>query len=180
MVHLRDHEVTQDVRQIPGFPNYYITFSGEVLSENRDMMPLAQNINQFGIAHVGLYSDNRLYRRSVAKLVADAFLDPPQFSHYNTLIHLDGVKPNCHVENLMWRPRWFSFEYHKQYWEAPSPSWGKFPVEVPETNEWYDHCFDFCMSYGALVRHVIDALTFAKPVPLLWIDVRSPNFVGCM
>lgn len=174
MTRLKTVEVDQDVRQIPGFPNYLVTISGEVLSANRDNMPVAHNINQRGIAHVGLYRHNRLYRRSVARLVADAFLQDPPFEHYDTIIHLDGDRPNCHADNLMWRPRWFSFEYHVQY----NGNWGDFPVEVPEWNEWYDHCFDFCMSYGALVRHVIDSLVHAKPVPLLWVDVRSPTFQG--
>lgn len=172
---LLDHEV----RQIPEFPSYAVSFSGEVFriaKANRDYVPLQQNINQRGIAHVGLYENGRLFRRSVAHLVADAFLEPPPFEHYDTLIHLDADKTNAHAENLAWRPRWFSFEYHAQY--AADPAWAAFPVEVKRTGEWFNHSYDFCMHYGALVRHVINALMHNSPVPLLWIEIQSPVFLG--
>lgn len=54
------------------------------------------------------------YSRSLPLLVARVFI-PQDLEAFDTPIHLDGDKMNCSVDNLMWRPRWFSFKFHAQF-----------------------------------------------------------------
>jgi hypothetical protein len=165
----------QDWKDILGFPGYAINPYGDIANTQRGGRALRYDINQQGVVHVSLYFRGRQYRRAVARMVAEAFLPPPRFSHYDTPIHLDGDRTHLHVSNLDWRPRWYAIEYHRQFWDPPDPSWEDISVEVPRTGEFFDRCIDFCMEYGVLVRHVVDALLFNRPLPLLWIEVRSPE-----
>lgn len=163
-----------DWRDLPGFPNYAINPFGEI-TQYLGGMALRYDINQVGIVNVSLYYGGRQYRRSVAKMVAQAFLQDPPFSHFNTIMYLDGDRSNLYVSNLMWRPRWYAIEYHHQFDELSDPSWMDIPVEVPKTGEFFDRSIDFCMEYGVLVRHVIEALRTDRPLPLIWMEISSPE-----
>lgn len=159
---------------ISGFPGYDINPFGDIASA-RGGVGLRYDVNQVGIVHVSLYHRGRQYRRSVAKMVARAFLPVPRMLHYNTVMHLDADRMNLYAGNLAWRPRWYVLEYHHQYEDPPDPSWEDIPVEVVRTGEFYDRCVDFCMDYGVLIRHVVEALSNDKPIPLVWLEVRSPE-----
>lgn len=115
---------------IDEFPNYAVSNHGRIqnLVHGRIMAP---NVNQRGAPMAGLYQDddNRQHKRSIALLVANAFLQPPD-SPNDTPIHLDGDKANAHVDNLMWRPRWFAIAFHKQF---KSPPWCRLTVPLIET-----------------------------------------------
>jgi hypothetical protein len=54
------------------------------------------------------------YDRGVAKLVAEAFVEPPN-ALCNRVMILDGEKANLVAENLVWRPRWFVQKYVRQF-----------------------------------------------------------------
>lgn len=164
----------QDWMPISGFPGYSINPFGDIANDRRGIA-LRYDVNQVGIVHVSLYYNGRQYRRSVAKMVAQAFLEPPKFSHFNTITHKDGDRQNFYVDNLAWRPRWYSIEYHRQFDEPPDPSWENVPVEIPKYNEFYDRAIDFCMEHCVLLNHVVDAVLYRKPIPLLWIEVYSPD-----
>lgn len=166
----------QDWHEIPGFPNYAINSQGVIANTERGGIALRYDVNQVGIVHVSLYSGGRQHRRSVAKMVAQSFLQAPTFSHYNTIIHLDGDRQHLYASNLMWRPRWYAVEYHRQFYEKlPDPSWEDLTIEVPKTGQCFNRCVDFCKEYGVLIRHVAEALMNDKPLPLIWMEVRSPE-----
>lgn len=159
-------------RDIPEFPGYIITDEGVVVNARNDW-PLRPSVNQQGILHVGMVRDGKQYHRSIAVLVAKAFLDRHQYPHYTSLIHLDGDKTNCRADNLMYRPRWFSIEYHQQFGDLIDDSWRMAPVTVLKTGEEFRHVIDLCVKYGLLVRQVFLAkLNHGTTVPIIWSEVR--------
>lgn len=149
-------------RPISDFYGYLVNEEGEVKHE-RSRAPLTYHINQRGIVSVVLYVNNVQYRRSVALLVAQAFLPPPQFRNCDTVIHLDGDHLNCSAENLAWRPRWFARKYHQQMREDLYPDWG-ITFEIVETGEQFKHPREFAMKYGILEEDVEKSLLYVSPV----------------
>ncbi len=91
----------EEWKDVSEFPLYSVSNKGEVSSDRTGKI-LAHNINQQGIPNVGMFIERKLYRKSVAVLVAEAFLPPSKFPHFDTPTHLDGDKLNNHVENLVW------------------------------------------------------------------------------
>lgn len=103
-----------DYKPIPDFPGYSVSRYGNIRNDDTGRV-LVLTRNQHGIIQVGLMRHGIQYKRSVAVLVAHAFLDPPALEAFDTPIHLDGDKSNCNYGNLMWRPRWFAVKYHRQF-----------------------------------------------------------------
>jgi hypothetical protein len=162
-------------KEIPEFPWYSVSNRGVVTSDRTGRV-LIQNYNQQGIPSVGMIVDGKVYRRSVQVLVAKAFLPPPMSDHYNTPIHLDGDKANNHVENLVWRPRWFAIKYHQQFEDAPL-TFRTMSIEIIKTGEVFEHAIDLCMKYGVLARDVVHAAlnenSGRNVVPFGWFEVRA-------
>jgi hypothetical protein len=107
--------------------------------------------NQSKVIHVGLWRNGRQYKRSLAKLVANAFLPKNTLDHFTTPIHLDANPENNHFRNLAWRPRQFADHYHRQYNHAPII--GR-PIRDVETGEWFENSWEACMKYGLLDKDV--------------------------
>src|SRR3954463_11128186 len=103
-----------EFKPIDGFPGYSISSYGRVRNDETDRI-LALTRNQHGVVQVGLMRDGLQYKRGVALLVARAFLDPPAIETFDTPINLDGDRCNNHIDNLMWRPRWFAVKFHQQF-----------------------------------------------------------------
>lgn len=101
-------------RQIYEFPGYSVSNMGRVRNDdmNRTLTMLR---NQYDIINVGLTRDRIQYKRSVAVLVANAFLPSYESDAFDTPIHLNGDRSDCRAENLLWRPRWFAIKYHRQF-----------------------------------------------------------------
>ena len=134
--------------EIDEFPGYNVSEYGNVFGPNHDA-PLTQTLNQQGIPTVGLVRDHRQHRRSVPVLVANAFLPDPPRSDFITPIQLDGDRLNCCADNLLWRPRWFAIQYHRERRQDPFPNWRK-PFELIETGEMFNHPQDCAVKYGLL------------------------------
>jgi hypothetical protein len=109
-------------------------------------------MNQYGAPYVGLYRDGVQFNRGVALLVAVAFLEPPRQKAFDTPIHLDGVKTNNHINNLMWRPRWFAIKYDMQFKQLRG--YNK-PVEDVQTGEVYPTCWEAAIANGLLAKQVL-------------------------
>lgn len=149
--------------EIAEFPGYSVSSEGRVMNNNTGRV-LALQMNQHGVVNAGLMKNGIQHKRSVALLVATAFLPPASSKAFNTPINLDGDKTNNAVENLMWRPRWFAREYHRQ-----------FPIRKPalrstlrdtKTGEVYENSADAAVRNGLLDKEVFTSTinrTFAWP-----------------
>lgn len=96
------------MKEIPKFPNYYITTEGRVISMQNPNNPkeVKPYIHKNGHVEVGLYytpenpNAPRRKKLSVAKLVAEAFIENPDNAPHT--IHKDGNPKNNDVSNLYW------------------------------------------------------------------------------
>lgn len=101
-------------RPIPDFPNYEISSEGDV----RNVLtgrPMSVNSNQWGVLKLNLRHEGRTITRSLGRLVAEVFLDPPKIEGWNVVVHEDGDLQNCRAGNLFWARRWFAISYHDQF-----------------------------------------------------------------
>lgn len=130
-------------RDIEGFEGFGVSNQGQVVSDWTSR-PMAICVNQQGISFVRIMKDKRQYNRSLALLVAKAFLDPPRNEAYNSVIHLNGDKQDCRAINLMWRPRWYALQYHDMFNQEPS----RVGVYIPATKETFGSLREFCTKYG--------------------------------
>lgn len=135
------------VSEIPEFPGYFVNTRGHVLNDKEVVLTISPN--QRGIATVGLMLDGVQYRRSVAVLVATAFVDCPyEFLDKDpTPIHLDGNRLNCSAGNLMWRSLAVAMAYHKDISQGISNEWTD-PILLVETEEVFTTPRDAAMTYG--------------------------------
>lgn len=100
-------------RTILEFPNYQISNKGRVfnLRTKREMNTSSTN---YGHSKITLTDyDGKRYTRSVALLVAQAFVPAPNIM-CDTLMVLDGNLDNVDATNLAWRPNWFAWKYTRQ------------------------------------------------------------------
>lgn len=92
--------------KIPDFVNYEVSTYGRVrnVQTNQEIRPSRSSAKGLKI---GLYSDKVQYQRSLPKLVAEAFIEKPDY-HSDTVVHISGDKLDNSIHNLMWRPLWFA------------------------------------------------------------------------
>lgn len=100
-------------RRISEFPNYEISNYGRVYNLRKNGMMRTSRTNH-GHSKITLTKeDGSRHTRSVALLVAEAFVPQPnELCDY--LVVLDGDFNNVHSLNLAWRPRWFAWKYTRQ------------------------------------------------------------------
>jgi hypothetical protein len=137
------------------FPNYSVSEDGRVRNDKESRL-MTIGLNTRGIATVGLADlsiPGKTCRRSVSVLVAEAFITTARSLDFNTPIHLDGDKRNCHVENLAWRPRWFALEYGQQFKTGPNG----YSCEIQEikTEEIFANSWEAAIKYGLLEREIV-------------------------
>lgn len=151
------------------FPDYAVSNYGEVVNIKTEM-PRRTSINQQGIVKISLYQGRELITRSVAVMVAEAFVDG-HTEFFNTPIHLDGDRENCRADNLMWRPRWFAVQYHRQF---QAPDFHRMDVHVMEVNtgrEYYS-VKDACIDLGLFYQDVFRSYVQERQIPLTRQEFR--------
>lgn len=166
-----------DSAVIEEFPDYFITTDGKVL--NQRGWSLTPSVNQRGILYVTMMKGGLSYKRAIAPVVAAAFLPPAPFfkGQRASLIHKDGNRHNCSMDNLLWRTRAFAIDYHQQFMR-PYPHRQHRPIEVMQTGEVFDNSFHLATYYGVLERKVVNAcLNYAASgewnvVPPIGLHVR--------
>lgn len=147
---------------IPEFPNYEVSSYGEVRNVVTGHI-LVLRMNQFGVVYVPLWRDGEQYSRSIARLVATAFVPVP-FEAYDTPINVDGDRTHNHVDNLLWRPRWFAVKYNRQFREPLSSIHIPFPFRDIATGEVTDNSLECARAYGLLERDVVFCYLNRMPV----------------
>jgi NUMOD4 motif len=108
-------KVMEEWKSIKNFENYSVSTYGRVRNDNTDRI-MALTVNQYGVVCIGMMLDGKQCHRSVPLLVAKAFITQP-FEAFDTPINLDGDRHNNHIDNLVWRPRWFAIRYNRQFHE---------------------------------------------------------------
>lgn len=146
----------EDATLIEEFPDYLITKEGRVYTE-RTGLERRPSMTREGAVKITLYDEGRPYTKSLALLVAKAFLwndfDPEIF---DTPIHLDNDLSNNQVDNLAWRPRWFAVKYQKQYWNIEFRN-AKTSIQDVVTERIYDTYIEPCQEFGILYMDIIQS-----------------------
>lgn len=140
-------------RIILDFPRYEVSTYGRVRNRFTDRI-MRMNQNQSGLLYVGLVDEQGVQHiKSVPLLVARAFLLRP-YGAFDTPINLNGDRLNNHVDNLMWRPRWFARRYNRQFVEPY-----KYPIERTiedlQTGDLFENSFHVATTYGVLEEDVV-------------------------
>lgn len=157
-------------RELKEFPSYAVSENAEFINLRTDM-DVNPSRNQNGHSKVTLVRDRRQHTRSVAVLVAEAFLPEHENPAFNTPIHLDGDLMNCCVDNLMWRPRWFAIKYHRQF-RQPAFHNGERQILDENTDVIYDNMKHTCTSLGLYHHDVVDSYVMGHPVFPDWHTFR--------
>ncbi len=156
--------------ELDAFPDYAVSDQGYV-ANMKTGFPRKNSINQQGICKISLYQGSQLFTRSVALLVANAFIPRVQ-DHFDTVIHLDGDRMNCAAENLMWRPRWFTIKYHKQFmFESFHTDYGH-RIDI-ESGKHYNSLKEVCTTNGLYYYDVIKSCVEETFVPLTYQEFRD-------
>ncbi len=144
--------------ELDDFPDYAVSELGDI-TNIKTGMPRKLSINGQGIVKISLYNRSRqLITRSVARLVAEAFVPRPDADTFDTPIHLDGDQRNCRADNLVWRPRWFAIKYHKQF-RNPEFHIARGTFIDIDSEEVYDSIKDICVRNGVFWQDVIKCVT---------------------
>lgn len=160
-----------DLVPIEEFPDYLVSEEGEVFTawKKRRIRP---SLTRDGAVKITLYKDGEPCTRSLARLVAKAHLyndhDPDVF---DTPIHLDNDLRNNHVNNLMWRPRWFATKYQHQYWNENYRT-SKVAVVDEQREEVYGSVMDVCQKFGLLFIDVLESCNTGTFVFPTWKTFR--------
>lgn len=144
------------------YPGYSISNTG-VIRNDKTHRILKRLILPSGEPAVSLYVSGSSVLRQVTSFMKDTWLEPHPIVHFNTVIHLDCDRENCHVDNLVLRPRWFAIKYHKEHSTDLFPNWNK-SFRVVETGDVFDTAYECSRQYGALQQDVRRALWNRTPL----------------
>lgn len=142
-------------KTIPEFQNYQISNYGRVFNILRDHH-MSTSQTQFGHVKVALMSewDHRRYTRSVAYMVAEAFVEPPD-ERCDTVIIKDGNLSNVVAWNLAWRSAWFAWKYARQMKVEEFPPWyHNLPIVNVMNGRRYDSIIDAGITEGLLFHDI--------------------------
>jgi len=79
-----------------------------------------------------------------------------EMSAFDTPIHLDGDTMNNHIDNLMWRPRWFAVKYQRQFNE-PHPSI-RGQIQDIETGYRFNDSWHAATTFGLLDKEIRESI----------------------
>lgn len=133
---------------IHGFPNYAVSRAGHVLNMTTNRM-MRISYTQFGHAKVSLVTETGRHTLSVAKLVATAFVEPPNPLCIDIIV-LNGNFADLRAENLMWRPPAFAWLYTRQLKDEPPIHYHNLPVFDTVNGLRYENVITAGMSLGVL------------------------------
>jgi hypothetical protein len=139
-------------REILDFPGYSVSNYGRIRTDKTGRV-LVTYENQFGLLQVGMMQNGIQCHRSVPLLVAYTFIPQPSEA-FDTPINLDGDRHNNHVDNLLWRPRWFAVRYNRQF-RGPQLNHISTPIVNIQTGDISENSFECAKRYGLLEEDLI-------------------------
>jgi len=147
------------------FSRYEISNRGDV-RDTKTNRRMVRSLIQNGIPTVGLVQDDkRVRRRSIPVLVAQHYLPNEIGWPFDTPIQLDGDRSNCNVENLLWRPRWFALQYHREKKMDEILPYVK--VRRIDTGDLFESVREASMFFGYLESSIVRSIDFNETV---WPD----------
>ena len=87
-------------KKIKGFKNYSINEQGQVRNDITNKIKNAYLNKKTNYLIVDLWEDNKCYKKSIHRLVAETFIPNPL--NKITVDHIDGNRQNNSLENLRW------------------------------------------------------------------------------
>ncbi len=154
-------------RTIPEFPYYQISNLGRVYNDRFDCF-MATSLNNFGHVKIslvseGLESAKERFTRSIAQLVAEAFVEPHS-PLCDQVTVLDGNFANVVASNLVWRPRWFSWKYTHQLKTQQPRHFYNLAVHNQNTGEVYPSIIETGIKEGLLFKDIWESTYTGKQV----------------
>lgn len=146
---------------IDEFPQYKVNDYGNIINVDTNKN-IRQSLTKTGLVKVGLVRSGVQYTRSVANIVAEAFVEGKN-DIFDTPIHLDGDKTNNAAYNLMWRPRWFAWKYTRQL-SVESVHHERGPIIDVDTGKVYQTFLEAAMTHGLLIEDIWKCLIHKKRV----------------
>lgn len=151
---------------IEEFPDYEVSNLGHVFRVGTDH-PMSISYTAHGHAKITLSDGRERKTRSVALLVAQAFVEPPHPVCDHVMV-LNGDHHDLRPENLVWRPRHFVWHYSRQF-KVPTPLYcTTLSVEEVQTGRTWDNIVEASMACGLLMEDVWRSTYSGDPVfPLM-------------
>ncbi len=139
---------------IPEFQNYQISNLGRVYNIKKDII-MRTSLTNFGHVKLTLKSDwsEERFTRSVAQLVAEAFVEPPNLMCDHIII-LDGNFSNVAATNLAWRPRWYAWKYSRQFRLHKPIFYRNLTIHNLVTGSYYESVMEAGMTEGLLFEDI--------------------------
>lgn len=147
---------------IPEFPDYLVSDFGRIWNQrrNREVTP---NPNNWGYLKVS-FTSARL-TRTVASLVAEAFVDPMD-DLSDCVVILDGDFTHVCAHNLVWRPRQFAWRYSRQLKTQQPLHYRNLPVLNTDRRIEYDSIIEAGMIEGVLFDDIWESTYLGRrPYP---------------
>lgn len=148
----RDRVEEEYWKNILEFPLYSVSSEGRVRRDSSGRI-LMYTENRYGVVCVGLMRNLKQHNRSVPLLVAKAFIKNDR-EPFDATINLNGNRWDNRIPNIVWRPRWFSVDYNRQF-RDPYPN----PIEVPirdcYTGDVYMNSLHVATTFGLLEKDVV-------------------------
>lgn len=151
-----DEEVWATVNE---FPNYRISNLGNVINRRRGTF-MATSVSNFGHTKVSLSNEGSRHTRSVALLVAEAFVERPDVL-CDSVVVLNGDLSDVRADNLAWRPAWFAWQYSRQLKCVPPLHYTDLKIINEHTEQIYPSIVDAGITEG-----------------LLWADIWQSTYTG--
>lgn len=140
--------------KIINFEQYSVSDLGRVRNDNTgDLMTILYTKHK--AAYVGLNKDGVQARKSLPKLVGDAFV-PVKNPHMDRLIHRDTDLTNNRADNLLRRPHWFVIKYALQAKRGKVGS--DVPVVEKKLQEIYPNSWEASLAFGLLELDLISSI----------------------
>lgn len=146
--------IKEEWKQLWEFPTYWVSNYGNIVNRHTGKQVVTTRTNH-GHVKVSMmdYRVGVRYTRSVAVLVADAFVEVPD-KLSDAVIQLDGNHGNVVAWNLAWRPNWFAWRYTHQLKMQQPVEFTSMHVQNVDRGFVYKSIVEASMSEGLLFDDV--------------------------
>jgi len=157
-------------RDVEEFPGWSVSEYGHIQNDQSGRVMRTRQ-NRQGIVMVGLMRGGKQHTRSVARIVANAFVQS-EHEAFDTVIYLNGDHSDCRSINLRWRTRPFALQYHKMFEDLPVRE----GCYIPETGERFFSLREACTTYGMIEQMAYRGMMNGDPVfPYGWKLEPTPK-----